>query len=96
MNSLIHNTLLVKGTRDIGGNSHARGLGGGSAQYQLLFLAKRKLRRGELFWLTVTGATVSSGKHVVQESDVAGYTAHKSEAGNRQEVRSVLMTSIPQ
>lgn len=65
-------------TRDIGGNSHA---GGGSTQYQLLFLAERKLRRGELFWLTVTGATVSSGKHVVQESDVAGYTAHSQRQG---------------
>lgn len=64
-------------TRDIGGNSHA---GGGSTQCQLLFLAERKLRRGELFWLTVTGATVSSGKHVVQES-VAGYTAHSQRQG---------------
>ena len=75
---LIHNTLLVKGTRVIGGNSHA---GGGSTQYQLLFLEERKLRRGEYFWLTVTGATVSSGKHVVQESDVAGYTAHSQRQG---------------
>lgn len=57
------NSLLVKGTRDIGGNSLARGRGGGSTQYQLLFLAERKLRREELFWLTVTGAPVSSGKH---------------------------------
>lgn len=55
----VKNSLLVKGTRDIVGNSHARGPGGGSTQYQLLFLAERKLRREELFWLTVTGAPVT-------------------------------------